>query len=513
MKTVGYRSTFKLLVFASFILLIALLSIIHLERVPPLGWDEGWTLSVARNWAEKGVYGRLLSGNPTSPGLAASFTVTTPIAVVFRWLGVGIWQGRIVGLIFLIGSVTLLYVLAVQIYDRTVARLALVALFMMSMFAEWHPIIMGRQVLGEVPMLFFILGGYFCFYLALSRSLWFMPLTVLLWATALVTKAQVPPFFATSLIVPLVLTLWSRQWRIAIVIGSALASTFLAVKGLLWLQNMMFDERNTALPEIYSTVAFVPILQIRWRALQASLFLLPTILGVLYESRNSRQLTHSSRLKSDIDILRVTVLVFTGSWLSWYIFASNPAYRYAFVPSFVGSIFTAKLLRDLVDREVKVFSWKKTGTSEAMNAMQRTASPELSLALLLIAVWSFSTFRMLYQVYVVEGDESATQVAEFLNTQASPGSLIETYDSQIHFLLDRRYHFPPDQVHLDLIRRTFPGNHTKVRIDYDPLASEPDYLVVGDFIKDLGLYDPVVRTGAFQLIREFKQYRVYKKAR
>ena len=183
------------------------------------------------------------------------------------------------------------------------------------------------------------------------------------------------------------------------------------------------------------------------------------------------------------------------------------------MPGFVGSIFTAKLLRDLIDREVEVFSWKKTRTSEATKATRRSAFPELSLALLLIAVWSFSTFRMLYQVYVVEGDESAKQVAQFLNSQTSSGSLIETYDSQIHFLLNRRYHFPPDQVHLDLIRRTFPGNHTKVRVDYDPLASDPDYLVVGDFIKDLGLYDPVLRTDAFRLIREFKQYRVYKRAR
>jgi len=43
---------------------------------PGMWWDEGWTLSVARNWIERGHYGRLLDGQLAPPGLEAAFRDT-----------------------------------------------------------------------------------------------------------------------------------------------------------------------------------------------------------------------------------------------------------------------------------------------------------------------------------------------------------------------------------------------------------------------------------------------------
>jgi hypothetical protein len=40
---------------------------VRLESVPPLWWDERWTLSVARNWIETGRYQRLLAGALGTP--------------------------------------------------------------------------------------------------------------------------------------------------------------------------------------------------------------------------------------------------------------------------------------------------------------------------------------------------------------------------------------------------------------------------------------------------------------
>jgi hypothetical protein len=51
-------------------------SLFRLDSVPPLWWDEGWTLSVARNWLEHGHYGRLLAGDFVPPGLQAAPVVT-----------------------------------------------------------------------------------------------------------------------------------------------------------------------------------------------------------------------------------------------------------------------------------------------------------------------------------------------------------------------------------------------------------------------------------------------------
>jgi len=502
------------LLWVIFILSIVYFSIVNLESVPPLAWDEGWTLSVARNWVERGIYGRLLMGKPAPPGLEASLTVTAPAAFAFRLLGVGIWQGRIVGLFFLAGAITFIYFLSGRLYGRKVANIAFAALFLTAtIFPHLHPILVARRVMAEVPMLFFVLGGYVCLFFVFARSVWFMPLAVVLWAIGALTKVQAFPFVAASLVLPLALTIWSRQWKFAKPLAAGFVSYLVTTRVLFWLQDLMFEAPRSPIPGIYGVVAFVPILEIRWLALQVSLFLLPTILGLLYETRKLLNRNHWSRMESNVDVLRVTVLGFTGSWLAWYIFSSNAYPRYAFPPSFVGSIFVAKLLCDLIDSNVEVFSWQRASKPNTMKFLQSRVSPELSLALVIIIVWSFSTLEMLYRAYVVDRDDSVKQVAQFLNTQTRPDALIETYDSELHILLNRPYHFPPDPVHLDLIRRTFPGNFTKVRINYDPLAADPDYLVVGDFIKGLRLYDPVLRTDAFHLIRSYNQYDIYKRTR
>jgi 4-amino-4-deoxy-L-arabinose transferase-like glycosyltransferase len=104
----------------------------NFESTPPLWWDEGWTLSVVRNWVERGHYGRLLDGEPASPGLAASFPVIAPIALSFRLFGVGVWQGRLVGVLFTLGALALIYYLACRLYDRSVAIWTLAVLLLMS---------------------------------------------------------------------------------------------------------------------------------------------------------------------------------------------------------------------------------------------------------------------------------------------------------------------------------------------------------------------------------------------
>src|SRR5689334_12229169 len=194
-------------------LLLVLASSVRLESIPPVEWDEGWTMSVARNWVEKGFYGRLFSGNYAQPGLNASITVTGLVALAFRFLGIGIWQGRIVGVFFLLGAVTVIYLLTDRLYGRVTANFTVAVVFLTAtIFPQMHPLISGRQVLAEIPMLFFVLSGYLCFYISLTRSLWVLPAAVFFWAIGVITKAQTPPFFGASLLLPMVLTIHSRQW-------------------------------------------------------------------------------------------------------------------------------------------------------------------------------------------------------------------------------------------------------------------------------------------------------------
>ena len=118
----------------------------------------------------------------------------------------------------------------------------------------------------------------------------------------------------------------------------------------------------------------------------------------------------------------------------------------------------------------------------------------------------------LYRTYILDADTSVQQAADFLNSQTRSDALIETYDSELFFLLNRPYHYPPDQIHVELIRRTFLYDDNTV-IHYDPLAANPDYLVVGPHSKQWRLYEPVLRSGAFRLLRSYARYQIYERIR
>ena len=90
--------------------------------------------------------------------------------------------------------------------------------------------------------------------------------------------------------------------------------------------------------------------------------------------------------------------------------------------------------------------------------------------------------------------------------------MIETYDSELFFLLNRPYHYPPDQILVELIRRTF-LYEDDTRIDYDPLGANPDYLIVGSHSKQWRLYEDVLKTGAFRFVRGFPRYVIYERVR
>ena len=102
--------------FAGLLLLAALT--INLNRTPAMLWDEGWTVSVARNWVELGHYGRLSLGEKALAGLQLAFPVTGLVAFAFKYFGIGLFQARLVITVYLVATLALLFYLACRFYDR-----------------------------------------------------------------------------------------------------------------------------------------------------------------------------------------------------------------------------------------------------------------------------------------------------------------------------------------------------------------------------------------------------------
>jgi len=213
-------------------------------------------------------------------------------------------------------------------------------------------------------------------------------------------------------------------------------------------------------------------------------------------------------LDGDANTVRQSLFFLVTSWMAWYLLLSIGWTRYLFVPVYVGSMFAAVLLSDLTSRFCMPATVKSA--ADIFLRLRFGLCNFYALSAVLLLIYVPLTLIGLYFGYT-RPDRSASEVAEFLNTATHPGALIETYDMELFVLLNRRYHHPPDEIQLKLNRRTFLGQN--VAIDYDPMAADPDYLVVGPSSRRWNLYDPVLKTGSFHLILDRSRYQVYVRIR
>jgi hypothetical protein len=487
------------------------LGTINLESTPRLFWDEGWTLSLARNWVERGHYGRFLAGQPAPPGLEAAISVTGPVALSFYFFGVGVWQGRLVGVLFMLAALGTIYYLTRQLYDQSVAIGTLAVLLLLSMYPQLHPLFMGRTVLAEIPMLFYLLSGYTLFLLSSYKSIWFALLAVMFWGIALVTKLQVLPFWTISLALPLTIMLFKRRWKIAGLLAFGLSGSLLVSKVLPWVEQVLlqgYTLPKTPLHRLYSFTALVPLESNRWDALETTLVVgLPTLLALSYEIW--KYIKSPSALSGEMrEIVRLALVFLAGSWFAWYLLLSVGWPRYLFPATFVGSIFVAAMLHDWT-HHFNLLSTIRHAVVALKPRQIKWHNLRTLLAIILVA-WSLSiTLKGLYHLYFIFPDTSAQQVAHFLNTQTPTNALIETYESELHFLLNRRYHYPPDQISVDLNLRNLGKN---ISINYDPLGADSDYLVIGGMGHGSELYRSILDK-EFRLLQTYGGYHIYERVR
>jgi 4-amino-4-deoxy-L-arabinose transferase-like glycosyltransferase len=495
-------------------LLVVVGSLIDLDRLPSPWWDEGWTIDVARNWAEYGHYGHYLSGEPTAPDLAAAFPTVASVALSFKLFGVGIWQARVAIVIYAILALAMLYWLAVRLYDRTVAQVSIVLLVVLAPYPFLNPVYVGRQVLAEMPMLFFLLAGYATFWLSLKRSRWWLAMALITWAVALVTKAQVLPFWAASLAVPLMVMLFQRRWKWVGLLTFMLIGSYATSQLLIELEDLILrghTVNSPSIPGLYEVTAFVINVSARLDAgLRVLLMGLPTLAGLIYAAAKSWRGVKSGFGQLHQDLLRMMLLSLAGTWFAWYAFLSLGLERYLFPAVFVGSIFTAAALTDVAGH----FSESQSLARLRADARRRTPGRYTLFLAVLTGALAFTLPQIaltLRSGFVTAYGSPLAEVSDFLNNHTPTEALIESYDSELFFLLERHYHYPPNDLSITSITRTLLKQN--VSNVYDPLVANPDYLVVGSFIHNWHIYDDIVASGQFTLVYHNSRYEVYKRVR
>jgi hypothetical protein len=484
----------------------------HLESLPPFWFDEGWTTCAARTWVEQGHYGCLLQGEPAPPLLSAHFPVVASVAASFRLFGVGVWQARLVGLFYTYGAFLLLYYLADRLYGRKVALATLILVVLFPLKWQIHPLIVGRQVLGEMPMVFFLLAGYACFLQSERHRIWLV-VAVVWWGIAWMTKAQAAPFLAASFGLSLVLAVRRREWRIARWLVIGLVGSWAGYHGLLWAKDQLLAGHTIPHPHLKGlaeaiAVVFVP--SIRMETLQLTLTVWPEYTVALgYAALRLRRLDPEDQLRPLDRTVRTMLILLASGWLAWFALLCAGEPRYALPGLFVAAPCTAAFFTRLT----RNFDLRHVGKTLAAVARSRRLDAEgrqamVAIGLLLVMMWVGVQER--YAIRAREDDRDLMAVTAFLHAHTPPAALIETYDSELFLFLNRPYTYAPPHVLVEIIRH---HQHVGPPVKYDPLEVGPDYIVVGDFGRWAGFYKPLVEGSRVRLVKTIGRYQVYEPAR
>lgn len=506
-KIPAFRVFLGLLILVIFILM----GTYRLETFPPVWWDEGWTLAVARNWVEFGHYGQMLMGEPRGPGLSAAFPVVAPVALSFKLFGVGVWQGRLPGLFFTLGAIGMLVYLAEVLYNRKVAVGTLVILLFSQGYVHVNPLLVGRQVLGEMPMMFYLLAGYVFSLFALKRSLWFLLPAVFFWGIAIKTKAQVLPFWVISLSLPLGVALLKRWWKESLLLVLVLGGSWVVGGWVSRFQVMLVGAPIIAeapLEGLYDVTALVLDFSARKSALIILIIIgLPTLAGFAYSGMKLIRSYRRVFEHKHQSLLSLALLGLGGSWLLWFVLFASPTFRYLFTPTFIGAVFISDMLFQLTQG----FNIKKTLMCISNGLRQHQISMEAIKAVTGLFIIEYG---LLFMFFVVSqsvynfGEPSLKEVTDYFRASELVDKTIETYDSELFFLLDQKYHYPPDEAHVVFIRQTLLGEE-RVSV-YDPMVVNADYLIVGWFSRMWDVYEKALEGNQYRLVLSTKIYQVYK---
>ncbi len=498
---------------------VLFLLLYKLNDWPRLFWDEGWTLDAAQNWVNHAHLGHYLDGQPVPPYSPVRFPVVVLVALSMKLFGAGTWQGRLPIAISSLLTLALFFYLGSRIFSRKVTIAALIVLLILTPL-ELNPIILGRQMFAELPMMLYLFVGYLFLWLALTRHPAWGIGAALFFGISVHAKLQVPPFWLASILMAIWVSLKHQQKHaFKVLLGVTIGSILSAVL-VLMIQNKIMPGSLTdpaMLTILFNSVVVVVTWPIRKATLTGGLLMaLPQILGFIWAGQLilrpllTRQTVDASQITGEQGsrkILYASLWGLGASWCFWYLFLALMWTRYLFPPYFIGCIFFADYLDKLTDG----FDLRILVRRISALFIRRQASwinMQSFVVLIAFSLLLGSTLKSA-MVKLLAPLPDAPAAAAFLTDKIPAGSRVETFESDLIFLAPKvNFHFPPDLVSMQLVRKYCIDPNLK--IDYDPLQAKPDYLVIGPYGSFWQPYDPSIVDQYFSLDADIGGFQIYR---
>lgn len=482
------------------------LCLYRLEVYPASWFDEGLVLQVPKNLVLYHEYAMMYLPDGLrefDPAIQAGPTILLPIALVFHLAGIGLLQARLVMVFYSLLAVGAFYSLVRGLSGMKIAFLASLLLIFTFDHEFTSFVFMGRQVLGEVPALSFFLLGTLLWFRGWKRLRWTALIWPgLVWGLAMLTKVQF------VLILPVALILF---WLLDRVSGKRLPILYVIVPVLvsggcvlMWygyqVVSLGFADYWQQASEL-GAAGGMHLLSFSFRKvisaglqLSGSTLVIFGVPGMLYT------LCLGLQIGGEREDRWMFLAVFTATWLVWYAFLSIGWMRYAFVPTAISAIFSARLLG-------KLWGWSGEHSKMLGRWLPMTVG-QVAVGGVIVTLLLSGLLPLMKQV-VQSPDSGLQELADYLNTHIPTEAVIESWEWEVDFLTDHKYHHPPYEVTNAITDKIWYGTPVSPDI-YDPLAFRPTYLIRGPFAKWTGIYPQELLGQRCTLIKSVGDYDLYR---
>ncbi len=481
------------------IALVVFFVLFNLDRYPTIsGWDEGIFLQFSENLA---VHNTLATRNGAifeqlTPTISVGPTLIAPVSTVLRFSGRDLLAVRLIAAIYLLAAFAGVYFLVTLIFDQR-AGLMGILFFLVAGHIDFDTLWLGRQVIGEAPMLAFFFWGLWAWLKSWKRNNdWrLLTLSAILFALAVITKGQlllllVPGFAAVALMDIIYYRRLNWLTRLLPLIGALIGY----VSWWIVLVPLLADEADRSVflaNQSAMTKAFLTISPLRIRMNLGYLFKSGqwwTLAAIPYVFWLSR--AHS------LMGLRVSVLpVLASLSLLIYIFVHVPWGRYVHTPVMLAGLCMAIAIADITERLGARHAWK----------------PAVRTAVWVTVILMITTPRLAIKTDLIlnTNDTSAQEFAALIENHVPPEKEIINWEWEIEFFSNRTFLHPPYALFPAMFDHAY--NQRPHAILNDPRVPEGvEFLIVGPAATNLQLFREVFAQQPHQIVAQIDDYTLYR---
>ena len=460
------------------------------------GWDEGIYLQFSRNLALHGIYGSTDGDHfhVLTPTGGSGPIVIVLIGMIFKSFGQSLLNARLVMACFLFLATVSLYIL-IRLISRWEIALASIFLFLVAGYETYDTYWLGRQVLSEIPALFFLFLGYLFLLKSFQRNrIANLLVAMILLGAAVVTKNQLIWILVPSLGMMTVLDLYYYRQKYWWHFGAALISIIIFY--FLWLsvslimvgseRAFFLEAQNSVFKALYLHINLMRVLNMGKMFIKSGFFI-PITIAWIYT-------LFATRKKDSQGLIRAFFLSTAGVGLFCSLALSIPWPRLLYMGIVLSipviALFLADIMKYLQNHPVPIKRYS-------------TLAVYLGLAIF--------TFVKLYfdaRLILRTQDHSAEEFAQVVDRIVLDNEHILNWDWEVEFYSQRTFIHPDFRLFPAILNHAY--NFVEVPILYEPrIPDEIHYVGIGPFTSGFLIFNNELEQRHGVIIHQIGDYALY----